>query len=162
MNLLEGRLTFAGDAAHVQLGEDAVPLPAALLAERTALRSYDGRPVVVGIRPESFRDAALERGSDRPRIRAEVELREALGAEILVHLCVEARNAVTDDERSLLAAGDDAAVEQLERKAQEDRGAVIARFEPSSRARIGDAIEIAIDVDRIHLFDPETGLAIRT
>jgi multiple sugar transport system ATP-binding protein len=162
MNLLQGRLTFDGDRGTVQLGAEALPLPASLLADRPGLRAFDGRPVVVGIRPESLRDAALERSGDGPRLRAEVELREALGAELLVHVNVDARNAVTEEERSLAATADEAAVDHLEQKAREDRGAVIARLEPASRARVGDVVELVVDVERIHLFDPETGLAIRS
>ena len=56
---------------------------------------------------------------------------------------------------------DDAAIEALERQVHENRAAVVARFAPSSRARVGDVIDMAVDVTQLHLFDPATGLAIR-
>jgi multiple sugar transport system ATP-binding protein len=162
MNLLEGRIVVDGARVSVTVGRDALPLPDSVLDERPALRGRDGQDVVVGIRPEALSDPALDRGSRRPRIRAEVELRESLGAELLVHLCVEARVAVTDESRSLAALVDDTAIERLERQAEEDRGAIVARFSPGSQVRVGDAIEVAVDTERIHLFDPDSGLAIRS
>ncbi len=162
MNLLEGRIAVDGTRVSVTVGRDTLPLPHSVIDERPALRGHDGRDVVVGIRPEALSDPALDRGSSRPRIRAEVELRESLGAELLVHLCVEARVAVTDESRSLAALVDDTAIARLERQAEEDRGAIVARFSPGSQVRVGEAIEVAVDTERIHLFDPDSGLAIRS
>ncbi len=162
MNLLDGRIVVDGARVSVTVGRDALPLPDSVLDVRPALRDRDGRDVIVGIRPEALSDPALDRGSSRPRIRAEVELRESLGAELLVHLCVEARVAVTDESRALAALVDDTAIERLERPAEEDRGAIVARFSPASQVHVGDAIEVAVDIERIHLFDPGSGLAIRS
>jgi multiple sugar transport system ATP-binding protein len=160
MNLLQGELAVTGDGATVRMGDETLPLSTAFLDRRPAVRAFDGRAVVVGIRPEILHDATLDRAPDGPRIRAEVELREALGAELLIHACVEARNAVTDEQRSL-AEGEQTVVEHLEQQAREGRGAVVARLEPTSRARVGDVLDLVVDIDRLHLFDPETGLAIR-
>ena len=161
MNLLQGHLALSGDGAVVTLGEESLELPASVLAERPALRAHDGRDVVVGIRPEALADASLEQAPEGRRMRAEVELREALGAEVMLHVCVNARAAVTDEARALAAVIDDAAIEALERQVHENRAAVVARFAPSSRARVGDVIDMAVDVTQLHLFDPATGLAIR-
>ena len=38
----------------------------------------------------------------------------------------------------------------------------VASFAPRSRVRMGDEIEIAVDVERVHYFDPDTSQAIRT
>jgi multiple sugar transport system ATP-binding protein len=38
----------------------------------------------------------------------------------------------------------------------------VASFAPRSRVRMGDDIEVAVDVERVHYFDPETSLAIWT
>ena len=37
----------------------------------------------------------------------------------------------------------------------------MASFAPRSRVRMGDDIEILVDVERVHYFDPETSEAIR-
>ena len=162
MNLLQGRLTLDGDRAVVALGAESLTLPPSVLAERPALRAHDGRDVIVGIRPEALSDPALGGDPDGPRLHAEVELRESLGSELLLHVCVNARAAVTDEARDLAADIDDAAIEHLERQANTDQAAIVARFAPGSRVRVGDAIDMAVDVAQLHLFEPGSGLAIRT
>ena len=37
----------------------------------------------------------------------------------------------------------------------------VASFAPRSRVRMGDDIEIVVDVERVHYFDAETSEAIR-
>jgi multiple sugar transport system ATP-binding protein len=36
----------------------------------------------------------------------------------------------------------------------------VASFAPRSRVRAGDQIEVVVDTERIHFFDPDTGIAI--
>ena len=123
------------------------------------LASYEGRPIVLGIRPESLEDAALvER---RPSSAAgPSELREALGPEVLLHFSVAARQAVTEDVRELAEdVGDDRRLDQLTPRRRRRRGCV-GRFNPQTRIREGDTIEVAIDKHALHFFDPESGLAI--
>ena len=63
------------------------------LVERARARGVRGpRASIVGIRPEDLEDAAL--GADAPedrRLHGRVELREALGSEIIVHFAIDAR-----------------------------------------------------------------------
>jgi multiple sugar transport system ATP-binding protein len=81
-------------------------------------------------------------------------LREALGSEIMVHFVVDARPALTDDVKELAA---DAGGE-LPEEAHEST--VVARFNPHSRVREGEAADVAVDTAELHFFDPETGLGI--
>ena len=37
---------------------------------------------------------------------------------------------------------------------------VVARFDARSRARVTDAVEMDVDVDRLQFFDPESGRRI--
>ncbi len=37
----------------------------------------------------------------------------------------------------------------------------VAAFAPRSRVRIGDQVEVVVDTERMHFFDPDTGMAIR-
>ena len=159
MNLLEGTVTVAGGGATVGLGEQSLAIPPSVLDERPALREFDGREVVVGIRPEHLSDAALVSGgtpSDGTRLQGVVELREALGSELLVHVRTDCRPAVTDEVRSVVGDVDEAGVEILERQA--GQGAiVVARFDARSRARVTDTVEMDVDVERLQFFDPQTG-----
>jgi multiple sugar transport system ATP-binding protein len=174
MNLLEGVLELGGgggDAlakdgggATLVLGTQRLPLPGSVLAERAALRSYAGKPVVVGLRPETLSDAALrtDLASNGANLQAEVELRESLGSEVLLHLRVDgAKPAITRDVKQVAGDVDDAAIEALERQAHQGQASVVARFDPASKARVGDSVQVAVDLRNVHLFDPDTGAAIR-
>ena len=65
MNLYEGELTLDGDSS-VQIGDQRVAVAPETLSSRPALEQYDGKHVVVGIRPEDFEDAAVADERRRP------------------------------------------------------------------------------------------------
>jgi multiple sugar transport system ATP-binding protein len=159
MNMIEATLEAENGGLAVQAGDQRILLDRETLGARPALKAYDGRQVVLGIRPEDLEDAALEQvGPNDQRMRARVELREALGAEILVHFTVEARPALTEDVRELARdVGDESTVEA---RAQETHTTLVGRFNPRSQVRLGDVMEVAVDTRSLHFFDPETGIAI--
>jgi multiple sugar transport system ATP-binding protein len=159
MNLLDGTLTVENGATSVTLGEQSLTLPRSLLADRPALAELSGHAVVVGIRPEHLSDAArvpAGEAGEGSTLRGEVELREALGSELLLHVRTNCHPAVTDEVRNVVGDKDEAAIEELERQAT--AGAMmVARFDPHSAARVGDPVVMAVDVARLQFFDPETG-----
>jgi multiple sugar transport system ATP-binding protein len=172
MNLLEAKLELDGaegaeggaKGARAVFGEQFLAIPDAVLADNPGLRGMDGRSVIVGIRPEHIYDAALDdarANGQAARLHAEVELREALGAELVMHLRTAAQRAVTDHTLSAVDA-DDAVVEELERQAETGEALLIARFDPRSQARLGDRVELAVDTSQLHFFDPETGQRLST
>ena len=159
MNMLEATLERRTGVLELVLGKARIEFGERVLAARPALASYENRPIVLGIRPESLEDAALA-GGESPRLRGRAELREALGSEVLVHFSVDARPAVTDDVRELAEdVGDDRAIAELATGAPAT-AMLVGRFDPHTRVREGDAIEVAIDVSALHFFDASTGLAI--
>jgi multiple sugar transport system ATP-binding protein len=48
----------------------------------------------------------------------------------------------------------------VERAALGGTSTFLARLNPRTVARKGNAIELVVDVHRLHFFDPETGLGI--
>jgi multiple sugar transport system ATP-binding protein len=144
MNLLRARL--GGDGAmRVELGEVALPLPRSLLAARPALATYAGREILVGIRPEDIEDAAFAPSANGSSLPVRVTLAEPLGAEVIAHFP--------------LAGG----VEGVEAGSEPVAGGsalLTARLSPRSAARSGGPLKIAIDLERLHFFDPETEDAI--
>ena len=55
------------------------------------MRNYDGKKLVIGIRPEDFEDAALASNvRDGAVLKSQVQLIEALGSEIMVHFQLDA------------------------------------------------------------------------
>jgi multiple sugar transport system ATP-binding protein len=152
-----------GSPGSLTLGSQRLTLTPSVLARRPALAGYDGRAVIVGIRPEATADAALGGPAERgTTLKATVELREALGAELVLHVRTDATQARSDD--ALPSTADLEPVEGVVGDPALDKGegaAMVVRFDPHSRARAGDLIEMAVDVERLHLFDPETGRSIR-
>ncbi|MBA3691566.1 MAG: TOBE domain-containing protein [Actinobacteria bacterium] len=129
------------------------------MRERPALAGFDGRKVVVGIRPESIEDAAI--ASDAPadrRFRTTVELREALGSEVLVHFDVAAPPVLTEDTKEL--ARDAGGHERLGTAAERTTSTFVARLDPRTGAQKREPIELAVDTGRLYFFDPTNGLSI--
>ena len=151
MNLYEGMVVEEGDGLAVRLGAQRLALDASVLNRRPALRAQIGQPVVVGIRPEDMEDAAVV--TDHPddqRLEAEVEVREALGAETLMHfgLAVPSVNS-----------GDPDALDEL---GAEDKSRCTARFRADTEARPGDRIRVNVTTEKMHFFDRSSHLAVRS
>jgi multiple sugar transport system ATP-binding protein len=161
MNLFEATLTEASGGLAVEFGGFRLPLPEETVADRPGLRRHVGSPIVVGIRPEDMEDAALV--TDAPperRISSTVDLREALGSDVVVHVSIAAPPAMTDDVRELASDVGQEALDHVERQAAGGRSTVLARLNPRSVAAKGDTIELVVDTHRLHFFDPESGSGI--
>ncbi len=149
MNLYEGRISMSGDTGTVTIGAHSFGLAAESLAARPALRGYDGKPVIIGIRPEDFEDASI--ATDAPadrRLTSKVTLIEALGSEIMVHFRLDAKT---------VDSGDPDAVEETH---GENAANAVGRFSPRSPARMGQQVEIAVASENVHFFDAESRQAI--
>ena len=158
MNMAIGRLSTEADRLILDVGQARLPLHESQSTSRPALAAYVGRDVAVGVRSEDMEDARLVRGADdEPRLRATVSNVEALGSAIMVHFGVEAPKVETEDTRALErdAHAADAVVKA-------NGVPFVASFAPRSRVRVGDTVEIVVDTERLHFFDPATGAAIRT
>ncbi|RWK11170.1 MAG: ABC transporter ATP-binding protein [Mesorhizobium sp.] len=142
MNLFEATLT----GNELMSGTFAIRLQDAAFARRPGLRSYAGRKVVFGIRPEDLYDSGLESGRKYQTIPAKVTSIEELGSEHIVHLNIDAVRVDSGDP-----------------DAAQDFGMTsngVAKFEPVSTVRSGSEIRLALDDTKLHFFDPETHLAI--
>jgi multiple sugar transport system ATP-binding protein len=161
MNMVEATLERQDGDLVAAVGSQKVTLDDEVVDARPALSEWAGRRVVVGIRPENFEDAALSADSppDR-RLRGEVQLREALGSELVVHFNVDAQPALTEDVRELAQdLGDERAVQEAA-EGQATETTMVARFDPHSRVREGEVAEVAVDTRALHFFDPESGIGI--
>jgi multiple sugar transport system ATP-binding protein len=162
MNMLEARIEKRDEGLAAVVGEMELVLDVETLSRRPALARYEGREVVLGIRPEDLEDAAVANGEPRSRLHARVSMTEALGSEVLAHLTIAAPQAVTDDVRELAEdVGDDRAVRQLAAGLQMGETSVVGRFSPRTKVREGEVVEVIFDRRALHFFDSETGLAIR-
>jgi multiple sugar transport system ATP-binding protein len=161
MNLAVGKVVRPdgnGDLA-VRLGSATIRLHPAVASQRPALAAYVSRDVAVGIRSEDMEDARLVRDAPADtRLKATVSLVEALGAQIVVHFEVDAPKVVTEDTKLL---DKDAHTDEAPAHTEIQGTRFVASFAPRSRVRAGDQVEVVIDTERMHFFDPETGGAIR-
>ena len=149
MNLVEGTLSQDGDQWSVTLGDQSLRLDASVLANRPSLAAHANERLVVGFRPEDLEDASVR--SDHPadqRLRTTVDVREALGAETLIHFGINAPAVDSGDPDALDELGDSAVAR------------ITGRFSPRTQARVGDAIEVAVDCSALHFFDRSSHLAI--
>jgi len=155
MNMLEAQLARSNGGLAVEIGGERLALDEAL-GSRPALRAYEGKTVIVGIRPEHIEDAALAEAPPDRRLRGKVVLTEALGSEIVAHISVDAKPALTEDVRELAQdIGED-----IDQEAEEGKTTLVGRIGARSRLSIGDTAELAVETASLHFFDPATGAGI--
>ncbi|MGH3132596.1 MAG: ABC transporter ATP-binding protein [Gaiellaceae bacterium] len=141
MNLVDA--TIDGDEAI--FGEYRVPLD--------PWRRPAGGParVVLGMRPESFDDAAFAM-PDLPTIDVEVVVLEELGSDAHVFFHVEAPTIT----REVLDADGGKDVQLV----VNENALLNARVDPRTTARVGGSLRLAVDPSRFHFFDPDTGATL--
>jgi multiple sugar transport system ATP-binding protein len=161
MNLAEADLVSSDGALFVEFGSVKLRVDDEAVRARSALRGFEGRKVILGIRPEDMEDASLvdEAPEDR-RFTVETDLREALGSEVLIHFSLQAPMVLTEDTKELAADVGTESLEDLEERAARAESTFVAKLKPESRVREGARAEIFVDTRRLHFFDPETGLGI--
>jgi len=150
MNLCEGTLYRATAGGwRIALGDQSLAVPDTVIDTRPALAARVDQPLVVGFRPEHLEDAALAPDDllDQ-RLSVTVAVREALGAETLVHFPIDASPVDSGDPDALDALGG------------RESSRCTGRFAASTRARVGDRIEVTLDTSQLHFFDRQTHLAI--
>jgi multiple sugar transport system ATP-binding protein len=159
MNLVEARLEQDDGGLAAVLGETRLKLDDETLSDRPGLRAFEGRSLVVGIRPEHLEDAAIAH-DDRPdrRLKGEVELREALGSELMVHFAIDTPPAITEEVQEL--AEDAGTTAEDLQGGDKHRAVLVGRFGADSQVRESQTAEVAVDTRALHFFDPDTGLAI--
>jgi multiple sugar transport system ATP-binding protein len=161
MNMVEATVERSDGRLFVAAGSQRIALDDETLSVRPGLQGYEGRPLVLGIRPEDLDDASLVRDAAVDQtLKGQVELREALGAEIMVHFSVDAKPALTEDVREL--AQDAGTADATLQQADADGGGtlMVGRFSPRTRVKEGEQLEVAVDTRALHFFDAETGLAV--
>jgi multiple sugar transport system ATP-binding protein len=161
MNLVEADLSLADGKSSVTFAGQTLSIPDRAISERSALKAFDGKRVILGIRPEDMEDASLM--SDAPadrRMKAPVVLLEALGADVVAHVTVAAPPVMTEDVKELAHDVGAEAVENVERAASTGESTFLARLSPRTAAKQGQPVELVVDTERLHFFDLETGRGI--
>jgi multiple sugar transport system ATP-binding protein len=159
MNMLDATIEQNGSLRAV-IGDQRIALGDETLAARPALTRFAGKPVVIGIRPEDLEDAALETDAPADRVlTGRMELREALGAEIMAHFVIKGAHAETSETREL-AVDAGAPTTEAPIGVKADEAVVVGRFGARSKVRADEPVRAVVDTRALHFFDPETGLGI--
>jgi multiple sugar transport system ATP-binding protein len=148
MNFLPA--TLEGDVAKLPMVD--IRLPQEL---RERLGRADGRNLIAGIRPEDFEDAHAVSAEQRPQgttFNTELDLVEAMGSEYYAHFGVSGRQLESSDLEDLVK---DVGGEQETTSSGET--VVVARLNPTSKARAGQTSEIWVDATKLHFFDADSG-----
>jgi multiple sugar transport system ATP-binding protein len=158
MNLVGADIVRADGGLLAEFGEHRLPIGDELLGSRSALRGFEGKPLILGIRPEDLEDASLAEGDggDR-RLSAVIDIREDMGSEVYVHFGSGGRPVRGED---VAAAVGKEAIEATQVQAKEKGSLFVARLDRHTRAREGEKIDLVVDTERLHFFDPDTGRGI--
>jgi len=127
MNIVSAVLTQRGSDLHLIFGKNDVKIPEGK-AKKLEGTDYIGKEVFFGIRPENIHDEAMYLESmPESMVEAHVDLVEMLGAETFLYMIIEGATTTTT-----------------------------ARVNARSKTKTGDVIKVAIDANKIHMFDKET------
>jgi multiple sugar transport system ATP-binding protein len=163
MNMLDATIARSNGDLKATIGQQSITLGQETLDGRPGLQDYVGKQVIIGIRPEDLEDAALETDAPADRVlRGRLELREALGSEIMAHFAIEAAQAETDETRELARDAGAPAEGRPSIGTQENEAVVVGRFGARSRVKEGEQIAAVVDTRALHFFDRETGNGIYT
>jgi multiple sugar transport system ATP-binding protein len=141
MNLIEVEIVASEGGLVASFGEHRLRLG-------TRVAAQPGR-AIIGIRPEDFEDAALAPSVPPGSTLSVVpELREDMGAEVYVHFAL----GVEPARRAEIAEAQ--SEDQAKARA---RSPFVARLGRDTGAAEGKPLTLAVDVERVYVFDAETG-----
>jgi multiple sugar transport system ATP-binding protein len=159
INLVEAQLEQAHGRYSVAFGEHRLTVDDNLARNRSGLKDYVGKSIILGIRPEDFEDVSLESGvPDDRRMKVEADLTEPLGADVLLYFGTTATGLVPS--AASADVGEDAAVQLGGNGDGFGRTRMCARVSPRTRIAIGHPAELAVDTSRLYFFDPQTRDAV--
>ncbi|MCL1796423.1 MAG: sn-glycerol-3-phosphate ABC transporter ATP-binding protein UgpC [Clostridia bacterium] len=127
MNFFDVTLVKEGDGVYAEFGSNKVQIPATKIAKFIDEDCF-GKKLIMGVRPEDLSDSQDDVAA-RPKstIDVDIEVVEMLGSETYLYV-----------------------------KTSGKEENVIARVDPRTISRVGDKIKLAMGVDHLHFFDPET------
>lgn len=130
MNFMDAVLEKSAEGYQLQLGESRIPIPLGRGGD-SQYAAYVGKTVVLGVRPEHFHaEPAFLEASADSVIELEVELAEMMGSEVYLYGTACGGKQIT------------------------------VRTPSRVQARTGSRIRLAIDTNKMHLFEKESECAI--
>jgi multiple sugar transport system ATP-binding protein len=164
MNLVVAELAREDGALWARFGEHRLRLAETTLERNPGVAGFEGRSLALGIRPEDMEDAALvSEGAPGCRLSVVCDIREDMGSEVYVHFNVAAQPVATKEvlEAHVIEATEDAEARAAAEQARGRGAHFVARLDRTTSAKEREKLELVVDVERLHFFDAETGLAVR-
>ena len=150
MNLMESTVR----SGSVAVGEYDLPVPSSV-----DLAAYEGRRIILGIRPNDFEDARLAPDNDLPTLDAIVDVVEELGPEVHLDFRLDPSRA-GEDAIEVLRFSSRGELSTTAAIAAAGNGALRAIVDPRTQARRGQPMRLTVQPRGFHFFDAESGLAI--
>ena len=152
MNFFPAVLTGNKKDVYVEFEGEKVKLPKDKVDLMYHPEEYinTGKPVVFGVRPEDLHDEPryIEENGKGCTIKVAVEVVEMLGSETLLYCKVA--NVLKDKEK------DEDTIESI----VDDTTTLIARVDNRTLTKKGETVDMAIDMEHIHLFDKDTEMTL--
>jgi multiple sugar transport system ATP-binding protein len=149
MNLVDAKV----QGGKVEFAGFSLPAP-----PLEGLDAFEGRSVILGIRPSDFDDASLGRDPHLPTIAAVAQVVEELGSEVHVLFGVDAPPVSSDAVRAAEEADEEGGARLIHDEAE--RSQFTARVSAASPVRAGQPITLTVNCQAMHAFDPATGDSI--
>ena len=150
MNLIASDVTVDDGTVFVSFAEHRVRLAPGAVERYPGLLERDGSQVIFGMRPEHFALAGDIDVGDDQIIGVDVDLAEAMGAEVHIHTRFDVPPVSIDGE-ILDSDGD----------VQVDGTPIIARIDGVHVVTMGEHIRLALKTHLAHFFDPADGRPLR-
>jgi multiple sugar transport system ATP-binding protein len=160
MNFFQSELAEADAGLAVRIGGSTLRLPRSVLEAHPRLSEYAGREVIVGIRPEDLEDATFVPSANGASLDVQVSLAEPMGAELIAHFSVAGASAGESKALAELREHGELGAGSTLRLPGRGTATMTARLSPHSTAHVGAPLRLAIDLERLHFFDPETEASI--
>jgi multiple sugar transport system ATP-binding protein len=142
--------------AMARVDGDTVSFAGFELRVERDLGDYDGRDVVLGIRPADLQDADVWGDQGMPTIEVRADVVEGLGSEVNVLFAVDSPPVLTRETASAAPEGE----VDLPSLVGENQSVFCARVDPRTSCTPGAGIRLSVDPARFYFFDPETGRAL--
>jgi multiple sugar transport system ATP-binding protein len=127
MNFFDAELQSIDGRLVVQTSTFPLPIPP---SKSEPFRSYVGKRVIVGVRPEDIHDVDFVPAGITPAtIEVNVDVVEQMGNEIILYL-------------------------------EEGGKTIISRTDPRTQARVGQRLTAVLNMDNVHIFDADTELSL--
>ncbi len=151
MNFVYATVKISSKGASITFGEDQIFVK----NPPESLKDYEGKEIVLGIRPEAFEDSVYANKKEfSEEINIHVSLLEQLGSDTYIHFYKDINPVQTEAIEEILAdEGEDISVLGTQTK-------FIARINPNATIEEGKNITLSINPSKLHFFNPETGLSI--